>query len=162
MIAALNYDRLKQPDGSVEHWLLLNMQAFILKHWTWVLSQYQRPRRSLITAHQGTSLMDLGRLILRREWTTESLELKIWSFTSGFVAVWRCREWHHQRSERCRWIHRDYAGWVGLEGLRRWYGSSIDNMILLMEDILQWLNRSKSLDIHLLGTCWLVQDVHQQ
>ena len=59
MIAALNYERLKlTPDVSVEHWLLLRIEALILKHWTWVSSQYQWHRRSLITTRFGSRSMD--------------------------------------------------------------------------------------------------------
>lgn len=80
MIAALNHERLKPtPDVSVEHCLLLRIEALILKHWTWVSSQYQWHWRSWITTRFGSRSMDFMRfLILRQEWTIESLELKIW------------------------------------------------------------------------------------
>lgn len=150
MIAALNQERLKlTPDVSVEHWLLLRIEALILKHWTWVSSQYQWHRRSLITTRFGSRSMDFMAsnfetgMNNRITWTEDM----IFNFDPSLQVL---LQYGGAGSDTIN-AARDADGFTAIMQVG-WFGSSIDNMIVLMEDILpNLLKKCKSLDIYSLA-----------
>lgn len=170
MIAALNQERLKlTPDVSVEHWLLLRIEALILKHWTWVSSQYQWHRKSWITTRFGSRSMDFMAsnfetgMNNRITWTEDmifnfdrSLQVLLQYGGAGSDTINAARDADgFSAIMQVGWEWKVWEDGLGqvLRTRYCWWKISCQTC---SRNVNHWIY------IHLLGTSWLVQDVHQE